>query len=721
MATNIFVFLKKIRSLGEAIPSNIQDNKNAMDKLVFSFINSLGYRYEDILKDYYSKAASIDEKIDVVVLKGKKPIMGYFYTNSIDLEIEKYLSRIKKIFEITNIPFIILTNGVKYEFFTDILEQGKLDNEPFLVVDLINPLDPIIKELYQLTRQNIDPHYIPRRKNFTREHVSKNFLNFKREPILGEETAEADWVYNESPEGVLCDTNSYQVFKEIDTLFLYGFRGSGKTALMKMLEYEIISKKNNTYQYVNVISQRYIIDAFRYYSANYVLNQTDNQSLIYLSKLELVENLKAHWQWIINVSSMLAVFRSEFEKFYEDVDLRFVSDYLLRLFKKFDPHIDLNKLKAIIENKPDKIIERDNATHYTIIRHLAEMENLITDEYYIAMKALTNFLDKNSSICLIMFDSIDYYDFQDNLLNAIINGLIEATKESYTNWRSNRTLVKTAFASEIFRYINEINPDHSLGHKLFIEWQYKELVILLSKRFYRYLLNHNTPGIIDANSNRLNEYYHAKEFLYRHLPENIISPTTGFNFDTLAYVIMHTQKKPRQMIYLFNIIFTLGKGQSIKDQPELIYTGTHIGLEALVKGTLNIYRSIYEDAPNLISTILFRSQSDFDADDLDWLIKRSSSYQGDLDTIDIKRLLIECGALGIETKRKLLLKGKIFIKGEFQYQVPNRIFPNPQSRYLVHPMFYTSLETLIDIDKIIYPMPIELDIQEKEALMKMGL
>jgi hypothetical protein len=269
----------------------------------------------------------------------------------------------------------------------------------------------------------------------------------------------------------------------------------------------------------------------------------------------------------------------------------------------------------------------------------------------------------------------------------------------------------------------EINPDHGLGKKLFIEWKYRDLIIMIAKRYYRYLVQWTGLQMVERDLARYNDYETARAFLLENLPEKMISKTTDIEMDTMSFIIMHTHKKPRQVIYIFNILLTLAKQENTlsMDNIEIIYKGTHMRLEELVRGTLNIYNNIYPFSESIIRASLFRCPNSFDDDFLTWRVGREASGQTQYTVKDIKEMLIACGALGIEEERKRLPNGKELVKAEFQYQVPSLLFPSEGSRYVIHPMFYPSLKIFIDKDKLIYPLPAEQSQDEADALRKVGI
>jgi predicted Ser/Thr protein kinase len=65
--------------------------------------------------------------------------------------------------------------------------------------------------------------------------------------FFGQEDASAEWMDPKQSAALFFHTESYTEFKKRDCLYLFGRRGTGKTALIRMLDYE----SNNGAERVN--------------------------------------------------------------------------------------------------------------------------------------------------------------------------------------------------------------------------------------------------------------------------------------------------------------------------------------------------------------------------------------------------------------------------------------------------------------------------------------
>ena len=59
-------------------------------------------------------------------------------------------------FAVTNARIVVLTNGETYQFYTDLDAPNRMDDKPFLVLDLLDIDESLIPELRKLTKDVFD-------------------------------------------------------------------------------------------------------------------------------------------------------------------------------------------------------------------------------------------------------------------------------------------------------------------------------------------------------------------------------------------------------------------------------------------------------------------------------------------------------------------------------------------------------------------------------------
>ena len=98
------------------------------------------------------------EKVDYAIKKDDKIIMLFECKHcGADLSI-KHASQLFRYFSVTDARVGVLTNGVVYRFFTDLEAPNKMDDKPFLEVNMLDLNDSMVAELKKLSKPafNID-------------------------------------------------------------------------------------------------------------------------------------------------------------------------------------------------------------------------------------------------------------------------------------------------------------------------------------------------------------------------------------------------------------------------------------------------------------------------------------------------------------------------------------------------------------------------------------
>jgi hypothetical protein len=96
------------------------------------------------------------EKVDYAILKDGKPIILFECKKcGGDLSIN-HASQLFRYFHVTEARFGVLTNGITYRFFTDLEQQNKMDEKPFLEFNVLDFKDQEIDELKKFAKSAFD-------------------------------------------------------------------------------------------------------------------------------------------------------------------------------------------------------------------------------------------------------------------------------------------------------------------------------------------------------------------------------------------------------------------------------------------------------------------------------------------------------------------------------------------------------------------------------------
>lgn len=156
-------FSEKIQALGIKIQKSldlIQTEEATKQAFVIPFIMALDYDVYDpseVLPEFTADVGTKKgEKVDYAIMRDGKPIMLFECKwCGVDLN-EDHASQLYRYFSVTDSRIAVLTNGVKFRFYTDLEKQNQMDLKPFMEIDLLEIQDSLIPELRKLTKSHFD-------------------------------------------------------------------------------------------------------------------------------------------------------------------------------------------------------------------------------------------------------------------------------------------------------------------------------------------------------------------------------------------------------------------------------------------------------------------------------------------------------------------------------------------------------------------------------------
>ena len=151
--------IDKTKDIASRIPKqidHIQTEEATKNAFVLPFISALGY-------DVFNPTEVIPEfTADIGIKKGEK--VDYAIKKDDDIIIlieckwsgadlhEDHASQLHRYFSVTEARFGILTNGIVYEFYSDIDETNRMDSKPFFTFDILSFQDHQVSELKKFTK-----------------------------------------------------------------------------------------------------------------------------------------------------------------------------------------------------------------------------------------------------------------------------------------------------------------------------------------------------------------------------------------------------------------------------------------------------------------------------------------------------------------------------------------------------------------------------------------
>ncbi|MCI5196014.1 MAG: restriction endonuclease [Candidatus Electrothrix sp. AW5] len=153
--------INKIKELASRIPQqveHIETEEATKNAFIMPFIKALGY-------DIFNPMEVIPEfTADIGTKKGEKVDYAIKKNDDIIILIEckwcgadlhhDHTSQLYRYFSATEARFAILTNGIVYEFYSDIDEPNKMDSKPFFTFNMLSFQDHQVFELKKFTKSS---------------------------------------------------------------------------------------------------------------------------------------------------------------------------------------------------------------------------------------------------------------------------------------------------------------------------------------------------------------------------------------------------------------------------------------------------------------------------------------------------------------------------------------------------------------------------------------
>ena len=156
-------FKETILKLSEKVGKNkdaCATEEATKTSLILPFIKALGFNIEDpheVVPEYIcNKMGNKSERVDYAILKESNPIILIECKHcKEDLSLE-HVGHMKRYYQMASSKFGILTNGVNYKFFTDLDETNKMDEKPFLDINMLDLQVNQIEMLNKFQKSNFN-------------------------------------------------------------------------------------------------------------------------------------------------------------------------------------------------------------------------------------------------------------------------------------------------------------------------------------------------------------------------------------------------------------------------------------------------------------------------------------------------------------------------------------------------------------------------------------
>ncbi|RZJ69871.1 type I restriction endonuclease [Flavobacterium sp.] len=156
-------FKDQIKLLGERVTklkSQVQTEEATKNAFIMPFIRELGYDVFNPFEVTPELVADVGikqgEKIDYAIMKDGEPIILIECKHHAGSLSVQNASQLFRYFHTTKAKFSILTNGIEYKFYTDLVEPNKMDDKPFFAFNITEIKDNQIEELKKFHKAYYD-------------------------------------------------------------------------------------------------------------------------------------------------------------------------------------------------------------------------------------------------------------------------------------------------------------------------------------------------------------------------------------------------------------------------------------------------------------------------------------------------------------------------------------------------------------------------------------
>ncbi|WP_445455530.1 type I restriction endonuclease [Flavobacterium sp. HNIBRBA15423] len=155
--------LKTLADKINQLKDKIGTEESTKHAFVLPFINILGYdtfNPTEVVPEFTADLGlKKGEKVDYAIFQNDEPILIIECKNWKE-KLSVHSSQLFRYFHVTKTRFSLLTNGIHFQFFTDLDEKNKMDEKPFLEFDITNLKENTINEIAKFHKSNFDVNNI---------------------------------------------------------------------------------------------------------------------------------------------------------------------------------------------------------------------------------------------------------------------------------------------------------------------------------------------------------------------------------------------------------------------------------------------------------------------------------------------------------------------------------------------------------------------------------
>ncbi len=151
--------LKQLSERIERLKEQIQTEEATKNAFIMPFIQALGYDIFDPLEVVPEMVCDIGikkgEKVDYCINKDGKPMI-LIECKHWKQNLSLHDNQLMRYFNVSNAKFGVLTNGIEWLFYSDLVAPNKMDEVPFLKINMLDLKEVHIQELKKFHKSYFD-------------------------------------------------------------------------------------------------------------------------------------------------------------------------------------------------------------------------------------------------------------------------------------------------------------------------------------------------------------------------------------------------------------------------------------------------------------------------------------------------------------------------------------------------------------------------------------
>jgi len=151
--------IKQLSDRVEKIKDNLLTEEATKNALIMPFLQALGsdvFNPIEVVPEFTCDIGTKKgEKVDYAIMKDSVP-MVLIECKHWQQDLTLHDNQLLRYFTVSKAKFGLLTNGILYRFYTDLVSPNKMDEKPFLEIDLNNLKDNQVEELKKFHKAYFD-------------------------------------------------------------------------------------------------------------------------------------------------------------------------------------------------------------------------------------------------------------------------------------------------------------------------------------------------------------------------------------------------------------------------------------------------------------------------------------------------------------------------------------------------------------------------------------